>query len=461
MLKRTRSFLVLVMLLMTVTMSAQVTTATMSGKVTAQDEPIIGATIVAIHEPSGTRYGTVTNVSGQFNLQGMRTGGPYKVEISYVGYQTAIYKGINLLLGENYVLNVSLKESSELLDEVVVTASKESNMKSDRAGAIMNANRDMISNTPTISRSISDIMRLSPQGADVGNGFAVGGGNYRQSFVTVDGAAFNNTFGLGGNLPANGSPISLDALEQVTVAVTPFDVRQSGFTGGAINAVTRSGDNQFRGTAYMYFNNENLKGSKVDDYELLRSKAQYYTYGASFGGPIIKDKLFFFVNGEYEDNVTAGSNYRPRTALGESYSGGNIHRPLQSDMDDMRGFLLNKYNFDPGKYNDYSTDTPAYRVMARVDWNANQNNKVSFRFTKTHTKDSNFPTSSVSPLSTSALYPGGTSTEVIDGKPVGTIAPGQGRTSKYALSFSNSNYYQVRDFTLLQVNGTLVWLKEQ
>ena len=447
MLKRTRSFLVLVMLLMTVTMSAQVTTATMSGKVTAQDEPIIGATIVAIHEPSGTRYGTVTNVSGQFNLQGMRTGGPYKVEISYVGYQTAIYKGINLLLGENYVLNVSLKESSELLDEVVVTASKESNMKSDRAGAIMNANRDMISNTPTISRSISDIMRLSPQGADVGNGFAVGGGNYRQSFVTVDGAAFNNTFGLGGNLPANGSPISLDALEQVTVAVTPFDVRQSGFTGGAINAVTRSGDNQFRGTAYMYFNNENLKGSKVDDYELLRSKAQYYTYGASFGGPIIKDKLFFFVNGEYEDNVTAGSNYRPRTALGESYSGGNIHRPLQSDMDDMRGFLLNKYNFDPGKYNDYSTDTPAYRVMARVDWNANQNNKVSFRFTKTHTKDSNFPTSSVSPLSTSALYPGGTSTEVIDGKPVGTIAPGQGRTSKYALSFSNSNYYQVRDFT--------------
>ena len=333
------------------------------------------------------------------------------------------------------------------MDEVVVTASKESNMKSDRAGAIMNANRDMISNTPTISRSISDIMRLSPQGADVGNGFAVGGGNYRQSFVTVDGAAFNNTFGLGGNLPANGSPISLDALEQVTVAVTPFDVRQSGFTGGAINAVTRSGDNQFRGTAYMYFNNENLKGSKVDDYELLRSKAQYYTYGASFGGPIIKDKLFFFVNGEYEDNVTAGSNYRPRTALGESYSGGNIHRPLQSDMDDMRGFLLNKYNFDPGKYNDYSTDTPAYRVMARVDWNANQNNKVSFRFTKTHTKDSNFPTSSVSPLSTSALYPGGTSTEVIDGKPVGTIAPGQGRTSKYALSFSNSNYYQVRDFT--------------
>ena len=438
----------LVVSAMAVGANAQVTTSAISGKVLDETKaPVIGATVVAIHEPSGTLYGAVTNVDGRYTIQGMRTGGPYKIEISYVGYNKTAFTGISLELGNTLSLNAEMKPSSELLDEVVVTASKESNMKSDRAGAIMNANRDMINSTPTISRSISDIMRLSPQGADVGNGFAVGGGNYRQSFVTVDGAAFNNTFGLGGNLPANGSPISLDALEQVTVAVTPFDVRQSGFTGGAINAVTRSGDNQFRGTAYMYFNNENLKGSKVDDYELLRSKAQYYTYGASFGGPIIKDKLFFFVNGEYEDNVTAGSNYRPRTALGESYSGGNIHRPLQSDMDDMRGVLLNKYNFDPGKYNDYSTDTPAYRVMARVDWNANQNNKVSFRFTKTHTKDSNFPTSSVSPLSTSALYPGGTSTEVIDGKPVGTIAPGQGRTSKYALSFSNSNYYQVRDFT--------------
>ena len=173
MLKRMRSFLVVVMLLITATMSAQVTTASMSGKVTAQDEPIIGATIVDIHEPSGTRYGTVTNVSGQFNLQGMRTGGPYKVEITYVGYQSAIYKGINLALGENYVLNVSLKESSELLDEVVITASKDSNMKSDRAGAITNVNREAIAAIPTVSRSMNDIMRLSPQSSVTANGFAV------------------------------------------------------------------------------------------------------------------------------------------------------------------------------------------------------------------------------------------------------------------------------------------------
>ena len=449
MLKRMRSFLLLVMLLITTTMSAQVTTATMSGKVTAQDEPIIGATIIAIHEPSGTRYGTVTNVSGQFNLQGMRTGGPYKVEISYVGYQSAIYKGINLLLGENYVLNVSLKESSELLDEVVVTASKESNMKSDRAGSIMNANRNMINSTPTISRSISDIMRLSPQGADVGNGFAVGGGNYRQSFVTVDGAAFNNTFGLGGNLPANGSPISLDALEQVTVSVTPFDVRQSGFTGGAINAVTRSGDNQFRGTAYGYFNNENLRGNEVDDYKLTRSKSQYYTYGVSLGGPIIKDKLFFFVNGEYEDNVTAGSSYQPRTSLDQEYTG-NVHRPVENTivdgnntwvgLNDIRQYLKDKYNYDPGRYNNYSVNTPAYRIMARLDWNANLNNKLSLRFTKTHTKDSSFPSSSTNPLNVNNIYPGDKDLSIVGGRDAG-------RSSKYAMGFENSNYYQVRDFT--------------
>jgi hypothetical protein len=425
-------------------MSAQITTATMSGKVTAQNEPIIGATIVAIHEPSGTRYGTVTNVNGQFNLQGMRTGGPYRVEISYVGYQSVTYTGISLLLGDNYTLNVTLKESTELLAEVTVTASKESNMKTDRAGAIMNANRETIISTPTISRSISDIMRLSPQGADVGNGFAVGGGNFRQSFVTVDGAAFNNTFGLGGNLPANGSPISLDALEQVTVAVTPFDVRQSGFTGGSINAVTRSGDNQFRGTVYGYFNNENLKGNNVDGYKLNRTKSQYYTYGASFGGPIIKDKLFFFVNGEYEDNVTAGTSYMPRTSLEEQFTG-NVHRPLvdtKTDangktwygMNEIRKFLTDKFGYDPGAYSGYSVNTPAYRIMGRLDWNANMNNKLSLRFTKTHTKDSSFPSSSTNPLRAADIY---------------TPVSSYNRGSVYSLSFKNSNYYQVRDFTSL------------
>ena len=176
-LKRMRSFLVVAMLMLTTLVNAQVTTASMSGKVTAQNEAVIGATVLAIHEPSGTRYGTITNVDGLFSIQGMQVGGPYKVEISYVGYQTAIYKGINLQLASNYVLNVSMRESSELLDEIVVVGSSNSNMNSDRAGAITNINSQQMAAIPTVSRSMNDIMRLSPQSSSTTNGFDVGGGN--------------------------------------------------------------------------------------------------------------------------------------------------------------------------------------------------------------------------------------------------------------------------------------------
>ncbi|MCS3335263.1 carboxypeptidase-like regulatory domain-containing protein [Bacteroides xylanisolvens] len=192
MLKRMRSFLVAAMLMVIATVSAQVTTSSMSGKVTAQDEPIIGATVVAIHEPSGTRYGTVTNISGQFNLQGMRTGGPYKVEVSYVGYQTAIYKGVNLSLGEVYTLNVVLKESSELLDEVIVTAQK----TVEKMGTVTNVSERQLTTLPTINRSITDFTKLSPY-AGGSNSFAGRDGRYNT--ITVDGAALNNNFGLSTN----------------------------------------------------------------------------------------------------------------------------------------------------------------------------------------------------------------------------------------------------------------------
>lgn len=452
MLKRMRSFLVVVMLLMTATMSAQVTTASMSGKVTVEDEPIIGATITAIHESSGTCYGTVTNLSGQFNLQGMRTGGPYKVEISYIGYQTAIYKGINLSLGDNYVLNVSLKESSELLDEIVVTATKNSNMKSDRAGAITNIGEAQIAMLPTVSRSMNDVMRLTPQGSNTGNGFAVGGGNYRQSYVTVDGAAFSNTFGIGSNLPGGGSPISLDALEQVAVSVTPFDVRQSGFIGGAINAVTKSGTNDFYGTAYTFLNNESLRGNKVGNWELVREKSQYYTYGASLGGAIIKNKLFFFVNGEYEDNVTAGPTSKARINNTDDWGANtaNVNRPTVSDMDEIRNYFIDKYSYDPGRYQGYSIKTPAYKIVARLDWNINDNNKLNFRFTRAHSKDNNAPTSSTSPLYASDIYPGGTVDNISKG--AGTVR------SNSALYFENSRYFKEYNFTSYASEWNSKWL---
>lgn len=448
MLKRLRFILTVIALLAAVGISAQVTTATMSGKVTAQEEPIIGATIVAIHEPSGTRYGTVTNVSGQFTLQGMRTGGPYKVEISYVGYQTAIYKGINLLLGENYVLNVSLKESSELLDEVVVTASKESNMKSDRAGAVTNLTSAKIASIPTVSRSMNDIMRLSPQSNTTSNGFAAGGGNYRQSFVTVDGASFNNAFGIGSNLPAGGAPISLDALEQLSVSITPYDVRQSGFTGAAINAVTKSGTNELTGSAYTFLTNNNLIGDRVGDNSIELEKSHQYTYGATLGGAIIKNKLFFFVNGEYEDDLTAGPIARARNDASESYGESGIHRPVASQMDEIRDYLIKTYDYDPGAYQGYNVKVPSYKFLARIDWNINENNKVNVRFSKTNNRYDASPSTSVSPMTVTTIFPGN------DDK---GISSGKGASSDEGLYFRNTRYRQEQRFTSIAAEWNSKW----
>lgn len=448
------------MLVIAATVNAQVTTSSMSGKVVDQsNEAIIGATIQAIHEPSGTHYGAITNVDGRYSIQGMRAGGPYKVEVSYVGYQSVVYKSINLQLGENYVLDANLKESTELLDEVVITASKSSNMKSDRAGAVTNVDAARMSEVPTVSRSMNDIMRLTPQGANIGSGFSVGGGNYRQSYVTVDGAAFNNAFGIGSNLPAGGSPISLDALEQISVSTTPFDVRQSGFTGGAINAVTKSGTNEFKGTAYMYTSNTHLTGNKVEDYELTRNRDHSTTYGASLGGAIIKNKLFFFVNGEYQDNVQAGPSGIARSGANDEWStNGIVHRPFENTttvggrtfvgMNNISQYLSEKYNYNPGRYQGYSLETPSYKIMGRLDWNIN-NNKINFRFTHTHSKYSSNPSSSTTPFKDSIIYPGG-----VDGS---AGKSSSGRTANTGLYFESSRYMQEQNFTSIASEWNSKW----
>lgn len=456
-----RSFLSAVMLVIAATVNAQVTTSSMSGKlVDTNNEVIIGATVQAIHEPSGTHYGAITNFDGRYSIQGMRAGGPYKVEISYIGYQTLIFKDINLQLGDNYVLDAQLKESSELLDEVVVTASKSSNMKSDRAGAVTNIGSERMSLVPTVSRSLNDVMRLTPQGANTtGSGFAVGGGNYRQSYVTVDGAAFSNAFGIGSNLPGGGSPISLDALEQVSISVTPYDVRQSGFTGGAINAVTKSGTNDFKGTVYTYLSNESLKGDHIGDTNLNVEKSQYYTYGASLGGAIIKNKLFFFVNGEYEDNVSAGPTAIARTDASQVNFDDVVHRPFATTttdasgrtwigMDNMSSYLMEKYNYNPGRYQNYSIKTPAYKVVARVDWNINDNHKLNVRFTRAHSKDNSGPSSSTSPLYANDIYPGG------DG-----ISKDSGRGKAGSLYFESARYFKEYNFTSYAAEWNSKWLE--
>ena len=443
--------LVALLAFMVSTAMAQITTSGISGKVTANGEEIIGATIKAVHQPSGTVYRAVTNIDGRYSIQGMRPGGPYVLEVSYVGYKTKEVKNFNLSLGQNTILNESLSENAEMLQDVVVTADRNNNMRTDRAGATTSINADQIEAVPTVSRSMNDLLKLTPQGANVGSGFSVGGGNYRQSYVTVDGAAFNNAFGIGGNLPGNGSPISLDALDQISVSSSPYDVRLSGFTGGAISAVTKSGTNDFKGTAYMYTTNSHLRGNKVSDYELNRLQSHATTWGASFGGPIIKDKLFFFANGEYQSNISAGPSGTARVNASDEWSpsSGTVHRPLQSDMDNMLSFLSKNYGYNPGRYQGYSLDTPSYKFLARIDWNINENNKLNFRFSKSHDKDSSNPSSSTSPFKDSVIYPGG-----VDA----TKGKGQsGRTSNAGLYFESARYYQERNFTSFAAEWNSKW----
>ena len=303
----------LVVALLTLTLSAvaQITTSSMAGKVTFDDangEEVIGATVVALHEPSGTRYTAVTNASGRFTIQGMRTGGPYEVTVSYIGYQPRVVKGVVLQLAETYNLAVSISEDATQLAEVVVSG-KASKFAAEKTGASTNITSAQITNMPTVSRSITDFTRLSPYG---GNGMSFAGADGRTANFTVDGANFNNNFGLSAGLPGGGNPISIDAIEELQVVVSPFDVRQTNFIGGGVNAITKSGTNTFKGTAYIYHQNENMRGDAIEREQIAsaRAKDQKTTYGFTLGGPILKDKLFFFVNGEMVKTPTVVNRWR-------------------------------------------------------------------------------------------------------------------------------------------------------
>ena len=372
----------------------------------AGGEEAIGATITAKHVPSGSVYRAVTNIDGQYTITGMKAGGPYEVEVSYIGFQTAKFSDIQLSLGQNAVVNASLSEGSEMIQEIVVTAKANNTMRSDRSGAVTSLNANQMAAVPTIGRSMTDLMKMTPQSSSA-SGMAIGGGNYRQSFVTIDGASFNDSFGMEPTpLPGGGTPISLEALDQMTVSVTPYDVRQSGFTGGGINAVTKSGTNTFKGVAYTFLTSSALKGNKIRSAELPLPKSHNSTFGLSFGGPILKDKLFFFVNGEYEDNVTAG----PAVQAGNGstpYTATN-RRPRLSELESLSNYLQNTYGITTGPWQNYNIKTPAYRILARLDWNINDDHKFNIRFTKSNRKESN-PASasrSIGSNRTSIIYGG-------------------------------------------------------
>lgn len=426
MLKRILFFFALT-LMVSPLLIAQITTSTLNGTVkggTNGSEALVGATVVATHQPTGTKYFTTSKGGGSFSIQNMKPGGPYLIEVTYVDHKAGSYPDIYLQLAESFILT-SVLEKKDVLSEVVVSANtrRTSILNPNRTGNVTNIGLRQITNAPTISRSLNDLTRFTPQA----NGTAIGGGNYRQNNFTIDGADFNNSFGIGGNLPANGAPISIDAIDEISVSINPYDVRQSGFIGSAINAVTRSGTNTFSGSVYKYFRTERHRGRKVEKTYFTRVPEEFSQYGIRIGGPIIKNKLFFFLNYESETQPKAIQTRFASTTAAPFGSANNIARPTADSLNAISQYLLNNYGYVTGPFDNYTPDITRKKVLARIDWNISRNHKFNIRYSQVEGGEPNPPSTSV----------GG----------AGTVAGGTGtRQEITSLWFKNSNYFQGANF---------------
>lgn len=399
-------------------LNAQVTTSSLGGRVVdANGVPVIGAAVMATHQPSGTVYGATTNEDGRYTINGMRTGGPYSVEISCLGYQSLTYTDVTLQLAEAFALNASLKEDAEMLSEAVVIAAPASKFSAEKTGAATNISSTQMNSLPTVSRSITDVTRLSPYG---GNGMTFAGADGRTANFTVDGANFNNNFGLNDGLPGGGNPISLDAIEEVQVVISPYDVRQTNFIGGGVNAVTKSGTNTFKGSAYIYHRNENMRGDTVYGEQIpgARERDRSTTYGATLGGPIVKNKLFFFVNFEYAQTPSVAVRWRA-SEDGVGDESAFLSYAKVEDMERVKNHVMNKYGYDPGSYTNFPADESNMKVLARLDWNINSKNHLALRYNYTNNTAWNGPNATSMDGGTRSAY---------------------ARTSLYSMAFSNSMY---------------------
>ena len=380
------------------------TTSSMNGKIVdAKGLPLAGSTVVAIHVPSGSLYGATANAQGYFSILGMRPGGPYKVEVSFVGYSKKTFTDINLQLGEAYLLNSGLTESSTELGEVVVVGTKPSAFNTEKTGASTNVNKEAMKMIPSMDRSLSDYTKLSP--------YANGSGSYlgRDAYttnITVDGANFNNNFGLSSsNMPgASGEPISMEAIEEMQIAVAPFDVRQSNFTGAGVNAITKSGTNEIKGTVYGFYRNQNFNGKKVDTVKLTVAQSTKKAYGFNLGGPIIKNKLFFFISAEKESTVTPGMTLLAMQDATHPGNGSGVRDPSNQNVnsrtfaDSLMAFsslLKSAYSYDTGPYESWGGDE-AYnnKALIKLDWNISKNHKFTIRYNYSESSTESRPSNS-------------------------------------------------------------------
>jgi len=396
-------------------LSAQITTSGLNGKISSEGSFVIGATVTAVHQPSGTVYRTVSNGDGRYNIQGMRVGGPYQITVHYIGSKTREVENVYLSLGESFSLDINMRQDAQQLGEVLVVGRSAPGFSNAKTGASTHISSFQILNMPTASRSVSDIVRLSPYA----NGMGFSGGDGRSTNFRLDGANLNNNFGLNSMLPGGGNPISLEAIDEMQVVIAPYDVRQTNFIGGGINAVTKSGTNTFRGTAYLYYDNENMHGNRVNDTDLgERGTNRNTTCGFTLGGPILKDRLFFFTNFEHsyiptvinrwqgsEDGIASSQKYLSRTTL--------------SDLQKVSAYVKEKYGYDTGSYTEFPGDENNTKFLARLDWNITDSHHLALRYNYTGNKSWNIPAEYSSDAYTKFSY---------------------SRLSEYSMSFANSAY---------------------
>ena len=370
-------FLFLVALFSYQSIFAQTTSASINGTVVDQNGSALpGANIIAVNIPSGTQYGTTSRNDGKYNLVGLRTGGPYKVTVSFVGYTTQVEEGFSLALGQNLMINFKLPEQAVQLAGVTVTAEKGAILSQARTGAAQNVSLKQIEEIPTITRSFANFAKLSPLFS--GLNLQAAGRTSRFNNIQIDGAQYNDLFGLGNSGSPGGTagtnPISLDAIREFQVVVAPYDVRYGGFTGGGVNAITRSGANDYSGSAFLFGRNQNFTGQRNANTGLDQKVADFsnYQYGFRFGGPIMKDKLFFFVNGELTTYTTPQYNTSLQTGFGS-----NTPAQLQALADQFKNLMIAKGMSNPGSYDVFNAQRPSTKLLLRFDYNLSENHQLS------------------------------------------------------------------------------------
>ncbi|HEX8327778.1 MAG TPA: carboxypeptidase regulatory-like domain-containing protein [Hymenobacter sp.] len=377
-----RHVLLLALMLFTARLgwSQGATTAAMNGVITdSKGEGLPGATVIAVHTPTNTQYVSPTNADGRFNIQGMRVGGPYTLKVTFVGYQDVNRDGITLTLGQNQRIDVQLNDASTQLTEVVVSGRPDPNINAGRTGAATNVSREQINQLPTLNRNLTDFTRLTPQ-ASGGGSSSFGGANNRYNNITIDGAVNNDVFGLAGSGTPGGqagtNPIALDAIDQIQVVLAPYDVTLGNFTGAGVNAITRSGTNDLSASIYGFGRNQNSIGKSVTEPRVKAADFHNYQTGFRVGGPVIKDKLFFFLNAEIARNSTplgfspGASDSRVSVATLQ-----NIARIASKPTNE--GGLYGGY--DPGTFGDITARTESEKVFGRLDLNISENNTLTLR----------------------------------------------------------------------------------